>query len=193
MCNFGMNTPEGYRKALRMMKQAEKFGRPILTFVDTPGAYPGIGAEEKGQGEAIARNLMEMSQLKVPIITFVLGEGGSGGALALSICDKLIMLEHAVYSILSPEGFATILYKDATRAAEAAAYMKMTAQDLKQNRFVDIIVDEPIEGIHVQPEKVVASFTQHLREELIQLRKLKTETLLANRYERLRRFGEVNT
>lgn len=193
MCNFGMNTPEGYRKALRMMKQAEKFGRPILTFVDTPGAYPGIGAEEKGQGEAIARNLMEMSQLKVPIITFVLGEGGSGGALALSICDRLIMLEHAVYSILSPEGFATILYKDATRAAEAAAYMKMTAQDLKQNGFVDLIVDEPVEGIHVQPEKVVASFTQHLREELIQLRKLKTETLLANRYERLRRFGEANT
>ncbi len=193
MCNFGMNTPEGYRKALRMMKQAEKFGRPILTFVDTPGAYPGIGAEEKGQGEAIARNLMEMSQLKVPIVTFVLGEGGSGGALALSVCDKLIMLEHAVYSILSPEGFATILYKDATRAAEAAAYMKMTAQDLKQNGFVDIIVDEPEEGIHVKPEKVVASFTQHLREELIQLRKLKTETLLANRYERLRRFGEANT
>ena len=190
-CNFGMNSPEGYRKALRLMKQAEKFGRPILTFVDTPGAYPGISAEEKGQGEAIARNLMEMSQLKVPIITFVLGEGGSGGALALSICDKMIMLEHAVYSILSPEGFSTILYKDASRAAEAANVMKLTAQDLLQNGFVDIIVSEPEEGVHIAPEKVVAAFTRHLREELILLRKLKIETLLANRYERSRKFGEV--
>ncbi len=191
LCNFGMNSPEGYRKALRLMKQAEKFGRPILTFVDTPGAYPGISAEEKGQGEAIARNLMEMSQLKVPIITFVLGEGGSGGALALSICDKMIMLQHAVYSILSPEGFSTILYKDASRAQEAAAVMKMTAQDLYKNGFVDIVVDEPEEGIHIAPEKVVAAFTQHLREELILLRKLKIESLLANRYNRLRKFGEV--
>ena len=190
-CNFGMNSPEGYRKALRLMKQAEKFGRPILTFVDTPGAYPGISAEEKGQGEAIARNLMEMSQLKVPIITFVLGEGGSGGALALSICDKMIMLQHAVYSILSPEGFATILYKDATRAAEAAHVMKLTAQDLHANGFADILVAEPQEGIHLAPEKVVATFTQHLREELIQLRKLKSDVLIANRYARLRKFGEV--
>jgi acetyl-CoA carboxylase carboxyl transferase subunit alpha len=190
-CNFGMNSPEGYRKALRLMKQAEKFGRPILTFVDTPGAYPGISAEEKGQGEAIARNLMEMSRLKVPIITFVLGEGGSGGALALSICDKMIMLEHAVYSILSPEGFATILYKDASRAAEAANVMKLTAQDLQQNGFADIIVAEPYEGIHIAPEKVVAMFTQHLREELILLRKLKVDTLISNRYARLRTFGEA--
>jgi acetyl-CoA carboxylase carboxyl transferase subunit alpha len=190
-CNFGMNSPEGYRKALRLMKQAEKFGRPILTFVDTPGAYPGISAEEKGQGEAIARNLMEMSQLKVPIITFVLGEGGSGGALALSICDKMIMLEHAVYSILSPEGFATILYKDASRAADAAHVMKLTAQDLHTNGFVDILVSEPHEGIHLAPEKVVATFTQHLREELIQLRKLKIDVMMANRYARFRKFGEV--
>jgi acetyl-CoA carboxylase carboxyl transferase subunit alpha len=129
--------------------------------------------------------------LKVPIITFVLGEGGSGGALALSICDKMMMLEHAVYSILSPEGFATILYKDASRAAEAAAVMKLTAQDLYQNKFADILVDEPKEGIHIAPEKVVATFTQHLREELILLRKLRIDVLLANRYERLRKFGEV--
>jgi acetyl-CoA carboxylase carboxyl transferase subunit alpha len=190
-CNFGMNSPEGYRKALRLMKQAEKFGRPILTFVDTPGAYPGISAEEKGQGEAIARNLMEMSQLKVPIITFVLGEGGSGGALALSICDKMIMLEHAVYSILSPEGFASILYKDSSKAQEAASLMKMTSTDLLHNGFVDIVVDEPEEGIHIAPEKVVAAFTQHLREQLINLRKLRVDVLLSNRYNRYRKFGEA--
>lgn len=189
-CNFGMNTPEGYRKALRLMKQAEKFKRPIITFVDTPGAYPGITAEEKGQGEAIARNLMEMVRLNVPIVTIVIGEGGSGGALALSVCDSLIMLEHAVYSILSPEGFATILYKDASRASEAAATMKLTAQDLHRNGFADHIMTEPIEGIHIAPEKVVASLTQLVREELIRHRKLTPTALVAKRYQRLRTFGK---
>ena len=130
--NFGMPEPEGYRKALRLMKQAEKFKRPIITFIDTPGAYPGVGAEERGQGEAIAKNIMEMSKLKVPIICIVIGEGSSGGALAIGVGDKIVMLENAVYSILSPEGFASILYKDASKAKEAAENMKITAEDLKK-------------------------------------------------------------
>ena len=130
--NFGMPEPEGYRKALRLMKQAEKFKRPIITFIDTPGAYPGMGAEERGQGEAIARSIMEMSRLKVPIICIVIGEGSSGGALAIGVGNKIVMLENAVYSVLSPEGFASILYKDSTKAKEAAENMKMTANDLKK-------------------------------------------------------------
>ena len=138
--NFGMPNPEGYRKALRLMKQAEKFGRPIITFIDTPGAYPGIGAEERGQGEAIARNMLEMSQLKVPIICIVIGEGSSGGALAIAVGDRIIMLENAVYSILSPEGFASILYKDASKAKEAAENMKITAKDLKNLNIIDKII-----------------------------------------------------
>lgn len=143
--NFGMTNPDGYRKALRLMKQAEKFGRPIITFIDTPGAYPGIGAEERGQGEAIARNLMEMSRLEVPVICIVIGEGSSGGALALGVGDRIVMLENAVYSILSPEGFASILYKDASKASEAAEKMKITAQDLKEMNIIDKIISEPEE------------------------------------------------
>lgn len=141
--NFGMPEPEGYRKALRLMKQAEKFKRPIITFIDTPGAYPGVGAEERGQGEAIAKNIMEMSKLKVPIICIVIGEGSSGGALAIGVGDKIVMLENAVYSILSPEGFASILYKDASKAKEAAENMKITAEDLKKLEIIEKILKNP--------------------------------------------------
>ena len=141
--NFGMPNPEAYRKALRLMKQAEKFNRPIITFIDTPGAYPGMGAEERGQGEAIARNMYEMSKLRVPIICIVIGEGSSGGALAIAVGDKIVMLENAIYSILSPEGFASILYKDASKAKEAAEDMKATAEDLKKFGIIDKIIKEP--------------------------------------------------
>lgn len=141
--NFGMPNPEGYRKALRLMKQAEKFNRPIITFIDTPGAYPGMGAEERGQGEAIAKNMYEMSKLRVPIICIVIGEGSSGGALAIAVGDRIVMLENAIYSILSPEGFASILYKDASKAKEAAEDMKATAEDLKKFGIIDKIIKEP--------------------------------------------------
>ena len=152
-CNFGMPGPEGYRKALRIMEQAEKFGRPILTFVDTPGAYPGMEAEERGQGEAIARCLMAMGQLRVPILTVVIGEGGSGGALAISVADRIWMLENAVYSVLSPEGFATILWKDASRAREASELMKLTANDLKEAGVCDRVIPEPPGGVKREHER----------------------------------------
>ena len=152
--NFGMPNPEGYRKALRLMKQAEKFKRPVITFIDTPGAYPGMGAEERGQGEAIARNIMEMSSLKVPIICVVIGEGSSGGALAIGVGDKIAMLENAVYSVLSPEGFASILYKDSSKAKEAAENMKMTAKDLKEFKIIDDIIKEPEGGAQEDFEKL---------------------------------------
>ena len=152
--NFGMPNPESYRKALRFMKQAEKFKRPIITFVDTKGAYPGIEAEERGQGEAIARNLMEMSQLKVPIIVFVIGEGSSGGALAIAVGDHIVMLENAIYSILSPEGFASILWKDGSRAKEAAEIMKLTAKDLYDFNVIDKIINEPKGGAQNDLKKV---------------------------------------
>ena len=152
--NFGMPNPEGYRKALRLMKQAEKFDRPIITFIDTPGAYPGMGAEERGQGEAIAKNLFEMSKLKVPTISIVIGEGSSGGALALGVTDIIIMLENAVYSILSPEGFASILYKDASKAKEAADKMKITSIELKRLGIVDSIIEEPEGGAQEDFEEV---------------------------------------
>ena len=190
--NFGMNSPEGYRKSLRIMKQAEKFNRPIITFIDTPGAYPGITAEEKGQGEAIARNLLEMSTLKVPIIAIVIGEGGSGGALALSVCDRIYMLEHAVYSILSPEGFATILWKDSKRAQEAAELMKMTAQDLKELGFADTVLPEPIEGIQFNPYALIGLLSSQLQKDLTILDKLRKERLVALRYQRYRKFGETS-
>jgi acetyl-CoA carboxylase carboxyl transferase subunit alpha len=151
--NFGMPNPEGYRKALRLMKQAEKFKRPIICFVDTPGAFPGIGSEERGQGEAIARNLLEMSTLKTPIITLVIGEGGSGGALAMAVADEVCMLENSIYSILSPEGFASILWKDSSRAKEAAEVMKITAQDLKSFSVIDKIIKEPLGGAHKNAEE----------------------------------------
>jgi len=151
--NFGMTRPEGYRKALRLMKLAEKFSLPIISFIDTPGAYPGIGAEERGQSEAIARNLFEMSTLKTPIIAVVIGEGGSGGALAIGLSDITMMFEYSIYSVISPEGCASILYKDASKANIAAESLKMTSKHLKKNKLIDKIIPEPLGGIHRDPEK----------------------------------------
>ena len=180
--NFGMPEPEGYRKALRLMKQAEKFKRPIITFIDTPGAYPGVGAEERGQGEAIAKNIMEMSKLKVPIICIVIGEGSSGGALAIGVGDKIVMLENAVYSILSPEGFASILYKDASKAKEAAENMKITAEDLKK-------IEEPEEGVTEKTlEKVCTELKKYLKQTILELQKENIEKLLEKRYEKFRKI-----
>ena len=184
--NFGMPEPEGYRKALRLMKQAEKFNRPIITFIDTPGAYPGIGAEERGQGEAIAKNMMEMSMLKVPIICIVIGEGSSGGALAIGVGDKVIMLENAIYSILSPEGFASILYKDASKAKQAAEDMKITAKDLKSLGIIDEIIKEPKDGAQNDFEKVTKSIKKYLISNIEELQKLSKEKLIEKRYQKFR-------
>ena len=185
--NFGMPSPEGYRKALRLMKQAEKFKRPIITFIDTPGAYPGIGAEERGQGEAIAQNIMEMSKLKVPIICIVIGEGSSGGALAIGVGDKIVMLENAIYSILSPEGFASILYKDASKAKEAAQNMKITAQDLKELGLIDDIIKEPKGGVQEDIEKVIKDLRKYIIKNVKQLQKLTKEELIEQRYQKFRK------
>lgn len=186
--NFGMPNPEGYRKALRLMKQAEKFKRPIITFIDTPGAYPGMGAEERGQGEAIARNIMEMSRLKVPIICVVIGEGSSGGALAIAVGDKIVMLENAVYSILSPEGFASILYKDSTKAKEAAENMKATAKDLKEFGIIDDIIKEPKGGVQNDFEKVIKDLKKYITKNIKDLQKISTEELIQKRYEKFRKM-----
>ena len=187
--NFGMPNPEGYRKALRLMKQAEKFNRPIVTFIDTPGAYPGMGAEERGQGEAIAKNMMEMAQLKVPVICVVIGEGSSGGALAIAVGDRIVMLENAVYSILSPEGFASILYKDASRAHEAAENMKITAQDLKKLNVIDEIVDEPDCGAQEDFLTVANKLKMYIIKSIQELTEMSTEELLEKRYEKFRMMG----
>lgn len=184
--NFGMPNPEGYRKALRLMKQAEKFGRPIITFIDTPGAYPGMGAEERGQGEAIAKNMLEMSNLKVPIICVVIGEGSSGGALAIAVGDKIVMLENAVYSILSPEGFASILYKDSTKAKEAAENMKITAKDLKQFGIIDKIIEEPEKGVTEDFKTVAENLKKYIKTCIKELSKYNTEELLEKRYNKYR-------
>ncbi|WP_010232937.1 acetyl-CoA carboxylase carboxyltransferase subunit alpha [Clostridium arbusti] len=189
--NFGMPNPEGYRKALRLMKQAEKFQRPVLCFVDTPGAYCGIGAEERGQGEAIARNLMEMSSLKTPIISIFIGEGGSGGALALAVADQVWMLENSVYSILSPEGFASILWKDAKRAKEAAEVMKITAQDLKKYEIIEKVISEPDGGAHTDLNFVCNNLKKVLIEELPKLIDKEMDVLLKERYDRFRKMGKV--
>ena len=188
-CNFGMPGPEGYRKALRIMEQAEKFGRPILTFVDTPGAYPGMEAEERGQGEAIARCLMAMGQLRVPILTVVIGEGGSGGALAISVADRIWMLENAVYSVLSPEGFATILRKDASRAREASELMKLTANDLKEAGVCDRVIPEPPGGVKREHERFFTGLRRLLTLEVDLLCKQNINTLLSERYDRYRALG----
>lgn len=182
--NFGQPHPEGYRKALRLMKQAEKFGRPVVTFINTAGAYPGQGAEERGQGEAIARNLLEMSDLKVPIIAIIIGEGGSGGALALAVADQVWMLENTTYSILSPEGFASILWKDGSRASEAAELMKMTAAELKKQGIVDKIIPE--RGYFSR--EIVQQIKEHLIEELDRLSAFSIEQLLEDRYQRFRKY-----
>ncbi|TCK86735.1 acetyl-CoA carboxylase carboxyltransferase subunit alpha [Natranaerovirga hydrolytica] len=187
--NFGMPNPEGYRKALRLMKQAEKFNRPIINFVDTPGAYCGLGAEERGQGEAIARNLFEMAGLKVPMLSIIIGEGGSGGALALAVADEVWMLENSIYSILSPEGFASILWKDSSRAKEAAEVMKITANELKQLKIVDRIIKEPIGGVQENPNMVYKEIYDGIGKFLDKGLAINNEEMLNNRYERYRKFG----
>lgn len=188
--NFGMTNPEGYRKALRLMKQAEKFKRPIITFIDTPGAYCGLGAEERGQGEAIARNLLEMANLKVPIICIIIGEGSSGGALALGVGNKIIMLENAVYSILSPEGFASILYKDANRCEEAAENMKITAKDLKALGIIDTIIQEQKNGAEENLEEICKQLKNEIINDLATLSKLSEEELVEARYQKFRKMGK---
>jgi acetyl-CoA carboxylase carboxyl transferase subunit alpha len=189
--NFGMPKPEGYRKALRIMKLAEKFSRPIITFVDTPGAYPGLDAEERGQAEAIAYNLREMAALKVPIIVNVTGEGGSGGALAIAVGDRINMLEHAVYSVISPEGCAAILWRDSARAPEAADAMKITASDLANFGLVDQVVPEPAGGAQTDPEAQFQALDAVIEAQLRELTALPPEALMAARYEKFRRMGHL--
>ena len=190
--NFGMPNPEGYRKALRLMKMAEKFGRPIVTFIDTPGAYPGIGAEERGQAEAIARNLYVMSRLTVPIVSIVIGEGGSGGALALGVSDRIVMLEHGVYSVISPEGCAAILWDDPAKVPDAATALKMTAQDLVDLHIVDEVIPEPLGGAHREPRAVSERLAKALTNQLVQLGELPINELLAQRDRKYRRIGAVS-
>ncbi|MCG8539472.1 MAG: acetyl-CoA carboxylase carboxyltransferase subunit alpha [Clostridia bacterium] len=187
--NFGMPHPEGYRKALRLMKQAEKFKRPVIMFVDTPGAYCGLEAEERGQGEAIALNLFEMSRLKTPIIVIVIGEGGSGGALALGIGDRVCMLENSIYSVISPEGLSSILWKDASLAEEAAGIMRLTAQDLFEFNVIDKVIKEPLGGAHKDVDSTSSKIKQYLIKELPGLMDLDIDTLIQNRYEKLRGMG----
>ena len=182
--NFGQPHPEGYRKALRLMKQAEKFGRLIVTFINTAGAYPGVGAEERGQGEAIARNLFEMSDLKVPIIAIIIGEGGSGGALALAVADRVWMLEISIYAVLSPEGFASILWKDGARAMEAAELMKITSHELLEMEVVDKVISE--RGLSAK--ELLARVKNELQTEIEQLKQLSSEKLLEERYQRFRKY-----
>ena len=188
-CNFGMPNPEGYRKALRLMRQAEKFRRPIITFIDTSGAYPGLEAEAHGQGEAIARNLFEMSRLTVPIVAVITGEGNSGGALALAVADRVLMQENAVYAILSPEGFASILWKDSSRHEEACELMKMTAPELKALGVIDGVVPEPEGGAHLAPAIACRELDRCLRQHLTELDRLRGPALAAARYEKFRRMG----
>lgn len=187
--NFGMANPEGYRKALRLFKMAERFSIPIVTFIDTPGAYPGLEAEEHGQGEAIARNLMEMSGLKVPIISFVIGEGGSGGALGLGVSDRIYMLENSVYSVISPEGCAAILYKDASRAEEAAENLKITAQSLYKLGVIDGIVEEPAGGAHRDHKCIALNLKNIILSSFSELEKISVEELVENRYNKFRKMG----
>ncbi len=188
--NFGMPRPEGYRKALRLFKMAEKFGLPIITLIDTPGAYPGIGAEERGQSEAIARNLYVMAELKTPIIGVIIGEGGSGGALALGVVDQLIMLQYSTYSVISPEGCASILWKSASKAPEAAETLGITADRLKALGLVDVIVTEPLGGAHRDIDATMQSLSRAIKTELTALQKQTKEKLLAARYARLMDYGK---
>ncbi|MDD5687159.1 MAG: acetyl-CoA carboxylase carboxyltransferase subunit alpha [Elusimicrobia bacterium] len=191
MRNFAMANPEGYRKALRIFKLAEKFGRPIITFIDTPGAYPGIGPEERGQSEAIARNLLEMSQIKVPIIVCIVGEGGSGGALAISIGDRLLMLENSIYSVISPEGCSAILFKDGnSKISEVAESLKLTAQDLKKASMIDEIIKEPLGGAHRNVDEIAKALSLSIKKHLTELKKLTIDKLLEERYKKFRNIGE---
>jgi len=191
--NFGMPKPEGYRKALRVMKLAEKFGRPIFSLIDTPGAYPGIDAEERGQAEAIAYNLREMAKLKVPVIVTVIGEGGSGGALAIGVGDQVMMLENAIYSVISPEGCAAILWKDAKLADRAATGLRLTAQDLHAEKIVDKIIPEPPGGAHTDYDKAARFLDAALTERLAEAVSCSQEERLTRRYKKLREFGRWGT
>lgn len=190
--NFGMSRPEGYRKALRLMKLAEKFGLPVFTFVDTPGAYPGIGAEERNQSEAIGRNIFEMAQLEVPIIVTIIGEGGSGGALALSVGDQVLMLQHSIYSVISPEGCASILWKSSERASDAAEALGITAHRLKALGLVDKIVTEPVGGAHRDPKQMAVYLKRALNDGLRQVNDLDVKQLLKRRYERIGSYGRFS-
>ena len=187
--NFGMPHPEGYRKALRLMHMAQKFGKPVVTFIDTPGAYPGLGAEERGQAEAIARNLREMAALRTPILSIVTGEGGSGGALAIGMGNRVLMLEYAVYSVISPEGCAAILWGDAGKASEAAESMRITAPDLLRLGVIDAIVPEPVGGAHRDWDGAAGHLREAIRNNLRDLGRLSGEDLVAGRYEKFRRIG----
>lgn len=189
--NFGMPNPESYRKAIRFMKQAEKFKRPVITFVDTKGAYPGIGAEERGQGEAIAKSMFEMAKLKVPIIAIVIGEGSSGGALAIGVGNKVFMLENAIYSILSPEGFSSILWKDSTRYKEAAEIMKLTAKDLYDLKIIDKIIKEPLELNEDDFEKICNNLKKEIKLSISEMKSKTAEEIVEDRYTKFRNMGET--
>ncbi|WRS26888.1 acetyl-CoA carboxylase carboxyltransferase subunit alpha [Oscillospiraceae bacterium MB08-C2-2] len=188
--NFGMPHPEGYRKALRLMKQAEKFGRPVICLIDTPGAYCGVEAEERGQHEAVAKNLMEMMRLRTPVISVVLGEGGSGGALALGVCDQLAMLQNATYSVISPRGFASILWKDASREKEAANRVRITAEDLVGFGIAEHIIAEPVGGAHKNPQMAAAALKRYLQEAVAEFSAQPIEELLEKRYQKFRKIGD---
>ncbi len=188
--NFGMPRPEGYRKAMRLMKTAERFNLPVLTFIDTPGAYPGVGAEERGQSEAIARNLYVMAGLRTPILSTVIGEGGSGGALAIGVCDRMLMLQYSTYSVISPEGCASILWKSASKASEAAEAMGITAPRLRELGLVDVIVPEPLGGAHRDVEAMATNLKQTLLSALVELDKTPPAELLKVRYARLMQYGK---
>src|SRR5688500_11439490 len=192
-CNFGMPHPEGYRKALRLMQMAEKFGHPIVTLIDTPGAYPGIGAEERGQAEAIARNLREMARLRVPIVAIVIGEGGSGGALALGVADRVLMLENSVYSVITPEGCAAILWKTAAAKDKAADAMKMTAADLNELGVVDEVLPEPLGGAHADWQTTADILREGLVRHLVELSEISPDDLLPKRWEKYLAMGEYRT
>jgi len=191
--NFGMPMPEGYRKALRLMQMAERFNLPVITFIDTPGAFPGISAEERNQSEAIARNLFELSKLRTPVLATVTGEGGSGGALAIGVADHVMMLQHSIYSVISPEGCASILFKSASRASEAAEAMRMTAKDLYEFKLIDEIIPEPLGGAHRDYTTTMASVKNRLVANLERLRAQPMTKLLADRYQRLMSYGAYET
>ena len=191
--NFGMPRPEGYRKALRLMKLAEKFHLPVITFVDTPGAYPGIGAEERGQSEAIARNLFEMAKLRTPIVTTIMGEGGSGGALAIAVADKVMMLQYSTYSVISPEGCASILWKDSNKSADAAEAMGITADKLSKLELIDRVIDEPLGGAHRDYDALAQNIREALKSSLRELKALSTDQLLEKRYQKLMDFGRFES
>lgn len=191
--NFGMPNPESYRKAIRFMKQAEKFNRPVITFIDTKGAYPGVGAEERGQGEAIAKSMFEMAKLKVPVISIVIGEGSSGGALAIGVSNKIYMLENAIYSILSPEGYSSILWKDSSRYKEAAEKMKLTANDLYEMKVIDTIIPEPIEMQESDFDKVAKTIKNEIKKDVEKMQKQAKDAIVEQRYQKFRNLGTFIT